>query len=705
MATLAELERALVAADAAGNTEDARALAQAIAAQRQPKAQPTPERAPRATDNMSGLDRFRAGIGKSLVDTGTGLAQVALRNITPQIPEFITRAGDRVEQAIGSPAYSNARRAVFGAYNAPRQQLERKVAERREIDRDLMDTGAGLAGNVVGTLAQLAAPGIAARGTATAPLLLPTSVRGGVAQGAVFGSAQPVASQGEVLENAGIGAGGGLLGAAIPAAAGRAVQAVKQVGAPFTQRGTEEAAARVIRGFAEDPARLVRNPSSVPGVQRTLAEETLDPGIAQLQRAVSAREGAPFDSLRRSNNAARVGAIRQFAGDGADITAAEAARDAAARPLLRDAMEIEGINTNRLIGRLGSLSRAQEGRPAVQKAIDDVTDLLQREIPDSERFQAAAEPLKQFISKDRASATNREAAADALRMIRAGERPSASFVSPPGTSTAASQRAGREALAQSRKAFDKTVTGQDKVAVLYNVRKTINDMLSGKYGGDSAQALAGSRELMAVRNGLDRVLERQAPEFGKYMDAYRTASAPINRMQAGQELLRRGSGSVEDAFTGVEQLTPAKFGQQVRNLDQIAADGTGFRKAVATDVFQPEDLATIGSINDDLARQAFADTAARGSGSDTFQKLATNGDILGAVQELGVNIPGSGIIRMLGSKGRERVNAKLVEILTDPARAQDVLRRSSASDRKVIQGVLTAMGGESGTALAVGSSN
>lgn len=600
------------------------------------------ERAPRATDNMSGLDRFRAGIGKSLVDTGTGLAQVALRNLTPQVPEFITRAGDRVEQAIGSPTFSNARRAVFGAYNAPRQGLERKVAERREIDKDLMDTGAGLAGNVVGTLAQLAAPGIAARGTATAPLLLPTSVRGSVAQGAVFGSAQPVASQGEVLENAGIGAGGGLLGAAIPAAAGRAVQAVKQVGAPFTQRGTEEAAARVIRGFAEDPARLVRNPSSVPGVQRTLAEETLDPGIAQLQRAVSAREGAPFDSLRRGNNAARVGAIRQFAGDEADIAAAEAARDAATESL-RERAFAEGADT---------LARNQQADALMLPASSGINQLRQG---------------IRSIARSGAGNPNVQNATNAVS-----------------------------------KALDQT---GDSVGGLYNVRKYIGDLLNGSASGDDASARAASRELIQIREMIDQNLADRAPTFPQYLDAYRSASEPINRMQAGQEFLRRASAGLMDPTTGTEVLLPNKFGQGVRNLDSIAEGATGFSKATADRVFQPSDLATIGNINDDLARQAFADTAARGSGSDTFQKLATNGDILGAVQELGVNIPGSGVIRMLGSAGRDRVNRQLVEILTDPARAQDVLRRTSASDRKVIQGVLTAMGGESGTALAVGSSN
>jgi len=621
MATLAELERALVAADAAGNTEDARALAQAIAAQRQPKAQPTPERAPRATDNMSGLDRFRAGIGKSLVDTATGLVQA-----TVDQGSRVAGLGDAIiSSGIGNEGFRRGVQRANDLWRTPQRYLQAKAEERRKLDEDLVSTPGGLLGNVAGTLAQVVGPGLAARGSGAAATLLPTTVRGSAVQGGLLGYVQPATSEADRAANAGIGVGGGLLGAAIPAVAGRAVQAVKQVGAPFTQRGTEQAAARVIRGFAEDPARLVRNPSSVPGVQRTLAEETLDPGIAQLQRAVSAREGAPFDSLRRSNNAARVGAIRQFAGDEADIAAAEAARDAAAVPLLQRAETVTGVDT-------------QPVRDYVQQAID-------------------------------ANAT-RPTVRNAVRDVQA-----------------ALSEAG------------------DDVSSLYNLRKYIDDLLQGRVGGEQGYARAASRELQRVKGALDQQLESASPEFGQYLDLYRSGSAPINRMQAGQELLRRSSGGIADPTTGLEVLTPAAFGRSARNLDAIAASGTGFGKASAANVFQPSDLTTIRGVNDDLARQAFADTAGRGSGSDTFQKLATNGDILGAVQELGVNIPGSGVLRMLGSAGRDRVNRQLVEILTDPARAQDVLRRTSASDRKVIQGVLTAMGGESGTALAVGSSN
>lgn len=639
MATLAELERALVAADAAGNTEDARALAQAIAAQRQPKAAPKMEPRARATDGMSSFDRFRAGVGKSLVDTVTGLAQATVDQGTR-----VAGVGDAIiNSGVGNEGFRQGIKRVNDAWRAPQRYLQNLAAERRAIDEDLTSTPAGFLGNTAGVLAQVVGPGLAARGSGAAASLLPTSIRGNAIQGGLLGYVQPATSEGDRAVNTGLGGAGGLIGSAVPAAAGGALRAVRGVTAPFTQQGAEATAARVVRGFAANPSSLAnRAPSAVPGVQRTLAEETLDPGIAQLQRTVAAKEGAPFDLLRRGNNAARVGAIRSFAGDEADIAAAEAARNASTESLREQAFA-EGADT---------LARNQQASALMMPASSGMTQLRQgiREIARS----GAGNPSVQ-------SATN----------------------------------------AVSR-ALDQT---GDSVGGLYNVRKYIGDLLNGRVAGDDASARAASRELIQMREMIDQNLSQRAPSFPQYLDAYRSASEPINRMQAGQELLKRSSGGVADPTTGLEVLTPAAFGRSVRNLDQISAGATGFSKASADKVFQPSDLATIGNINDDLARQAFTDTAGRGSGSDTFQKLATNGDIIGAVQELGVNIPGSGVIRMLGSAGRDRVNRQLVEILTDPARAQEVLRRASASDRRAIQGVLTAMGGESGTALAVGSSN
>lgn len=202
--------------------------------------------------------------------------------------------------------------------------------------------------------------------------------------------------------------------------------------------------------------------------------------------------------------------------------------------------------------------------------------------------------------------------------------------------------------------------------MLDNVRKTMGDMLSGKYGGDSAAALAGSREIMAVKNQLDRVLAKQAPQYGQYIDAFRIASKPINRMQVGQTLLGKSSGTTIDPLTGQYALTPAAFGRSVKNLDSVARSATGFNKARAEDILEPADMRTIASVQDDLSRQAFADTAAR-QGSDTFQKFMNEGNILAAMQEVGANVPGAGVLKMLGKRGVDRVNATLADVLANPA--------------------------------------
>lgn len=587
---------------------------------------------PRATDGMSGLDRFRAGLGKSMVDTGVGFAQATVDQASR-----VSGLGDALADSnIGNEGFRQGVRKANEIWRTPQRYFQNLAAERKATDADLVSTPAGFAGNLTGVLAQVLGPGIAARGSAAASAILPTTVRGNIVQGGLLGSIQPTESEGERAQNSAIGAGGGLLGAAIPKVIGGGIRAAKGLLAPFTERGAQDAAARVLREFAEDPSKLaVRNPSAIPGVQRTLAEETLDPGIAQLQRTVAAKDGATFDSLARRNNAARVGAIRQFAGEESDIAAAEAARNAAVQADRQAAMQAGPVSIADTQTAVGSAFDAAQGDPATQAGLSQIRGLLSRADP-----------------------------ADAAQTVP-----------------------------------------EDRMFVLENVRKTIGDMLGGKYGGDNAAALRGSRSLIGVRDTLNDEISRQVPEFGNYLGRFRQESVPINRMQVGQELLSRSSSAIPDPTTGLETLTPAAFGRQARDLDALAARATGFDKARAASILQPQDMATINAVNDDLARTAFAANAARGAGSDTFQKLMSEGDILGAVQGLGVNIPGAGAIKMLGSASKDRVNRQLVQILADPASAQSILQRASAGDRKVIQNVLQAAGGELGTAVGVTAAN
>ena len=169
MADLAQLERALINADAAGDTAAATAFAGEI---RRMRSQPNHEgmnhlqssgqgmTAYDPTRDMSGLDKFRAGMGKAFVDVGRGAGQ-------------LVGAVDRAS-----------------------------VDESRRLDAPLMATGAGMAGNIAGNVA------------AYAPLALvpgANTVVGAGLTGAAMGATQPVGEADSRLKNTAIGAALGSL--------------------------------------------------------------------------------------------------------------------------------------------------------------------------------------------------------------------------------------------------------------------------------------------------------------------------------------------------------------------------------------------------------------------------------------------------------------------------------------------------------------
>lgn len=152
-------------------------------------------------DPMQGTnmgERFMMGFGKAARDTGTGLGQIA-RGMLP---------GGMADN-MGLPT-----RADFD--------------RTEEEDKPLMDTGAGMLGNVLGNIAMIALPGGSAAkygskipkvGQAISSLgkaiTAPTGPLRSAIGGAILGVTRPVGEDDSRLENAGFG---GLLGAMLPSA-------------------------------------------------------------------------------------------------------------------------------------------------------------------------------------------------------------------------------------------------------------------------------------------------------------------------------------------------------------------------------------------------------------------------------------------------------------------------------------------------------
>lgn len=160
------------------------------------------------TGGMSGVQKFMAGAGKSVADLGRGVRQLGAEGAA-----FFT--GDRTR--------ADALRAE-----------QDEVAAR---DAALMDTGAGVAGNVAGTLASTLIPAsVLARGAQAANLgrtaavargfANPTTYKTAAGAGATLGALNPVGTDESRTQNVLIGGALGTAGNLVANTVGRVAQPV-----------------------------------------------------------------------------------------------------------------------------------------------------------------------------------------------------------------------------------------------------------------------------------------------------------------------------------------------------------------------------------------------------------------------------------------------------------------------------------------------
>ncbi len=219
------------------------------------------------TEGMSGLDKFRAGMGKSFADLG--------------------RTAMRVGNMVGIGNYDEA-----------------AAKADAELDKPLTNTGAGQAGKIVGDIALTAVPGYRAQqalsqGVRAGATMLPRAAAaatrgaapyiGAAGAGSLAGAAlSPEDMSGGARTGALAGVGGEVGGRVLAAGYGGA----KAILEPLYEGGRERILKRTLERFATNPAAVrtaAQNPEVlVPGVTPTLAEATMDPGIAQLQRGAAA---------------------------------------------------------------------------------------------------------------------------------------------------------------------------------------------------------------------------------------------------------------------------------------------------------------------------------------------------------------------------------------------------------------------------------
>lgn len=516
------------------------------------------------TEGMSGFEKFAAGAGKAVSDLGLGVRQLT----------------------------------GFAS--------QEEVDEVKARDAALMDTGAGMAGNIAGNVATAVLPGLGAAGAGAAlgakgvqaagryALAAPATLAGALTQGslgAVQAGLQPVATGEDRVTNATLGAIGG---AAVPVA-GMAFKGAKAVAEPLYEGGRQQILARALRSAAGDNAgavtqRLANARQLVPGSAPTAAEVADSGGVAALQRAAAAVDPEAYATRAAQQNEARVAALQTLAGDGGKKAALTEIRDEGADEMYAAARRL-GVNK------------------AMAKALKPQIDNLMQRMPSGVLERAKELARISGESMDDAGSVNG----------------------------------------------------------LHWMKTAVDDMLSsGRSTGIGKQT---ERALTQFKSDLLSVVDELSPVYGQARRSFQEMSSLPNQMEVASTIASKAT----DPLTG--NLKPQAFARAL--TDDTAAAATGFNKATLANTMEPDKLALLQAIKDDLARSVKARDLGRGAGSDTVQKLAmTNLMERSGIPTGALNLPLVGRVGNWAYEAAdERMKQELAKALLNPRDTAKIMEK------------------------------
>lgn len=292
------------------------------------------------TEGMSGTDKFLAGMGKAFTDLGRGGGQL-IRSVM----------GNSLSDKLGLPT-------------------ERDVSESRRLDAPLMNTGAGITGNITGNISA-AIPTAFIPGAATIP--------GAALTGAVLGSMSPVTEGESRLQNTALGGalgGGSVLAGRVLVAGAKGAKSLVE---PFTTAGQNAIVGRTLNRFGR-MGKSVDIPTNTAGWSPTLAEKTQNPGFAILQRGAQSADpdtAALLSARGLEQNAAAINALEKLGGTSQDMGLAKGVRSLMSEQLYKEAAQ-EGVSKEMSASIAPQIKNLME-RPSMIKAAEKAKDIFGEE--------------------------------------------------------------------------------------------------------------------------------------------------------------------------------------------------------------------------------------------------------------------------------------------------------------------------------------
>lgn len=269
---------------------------------------------------------------------------------------------------------------------ADRADIDEKRRIDAELNKDTVGKVLNFAGNVLPTLAipagtfarggAAALKGLGAIGGQTAARMGGSTGLDMLLTGTALGASAPVGEQDSRAQNMAVA---GLASAAMPVA-GSAYRGIKSAFQPFTVKGQQEGAARMLASAVDDPAAaaaaLAKPRMIIPGSPVSTAEALNSTPLARMTNTLAQKSGPLQDDLRRlaaEQNVARWRYLDPEVGTSGTLKALETARRDATEAIYDRAFKQKLKRES--VEKVGSL----EGRPAfdyaARQALEDLRNL------------------------------------------------------------------------------------------------------------------------------------------------------------------------------------------------------------------------------------------------------------------------------------------------------------------------------------------
>jgi hypothetical protein len=466
------------------------------------------------------------------------------------------------------------------------------IDEAEAIDKNI--TGWGTAGQVLGTVGQLAIPfgagaglarlapagsklAAAGQGLANVVTKAPLSLKGAAQQGALGGSLgaiQPVSSDESRTFNSALGAVGG----AILPLAGAGFKAVRRAMEPVTS--PQIAAARKLvedaggeQALADAIQKAQAAGMSMSGSPYTLGQAGKSAGLSATERARAAVNPENFQPIYQGQTEARIGALRGIAQDDTALLAAKESRDEAAKAVYDPAFASD----------------------------------LQRQSAEQATANATRSTQTGGIGGVGDAPVNLDPRLSALR----------------GNPVIDAAKRDAQTLA---KTFGKDIGDpMQSLEGLHYIKLAIDSQLNKPVANTSLGSYSDAALKSTKARLMDAIVGTEnapgiSPMYGSAVKQYAEMSKPINQMQVGRSLMDTLVGEATKYGANPKQQAEAYF-RALKNAPALIKKETGMSMPLER-IMTPEQMATLRKIGEDLARKVDAENLGRGVGSDTAQKLA-----------------------------------------------------------------------------------